>query len=325
MRKIFAASLLTLLFIGSAQAGSKVLKFREDGTFKIVQFADMHWQKNDVNDMKTGKLMEEILDIERPDLVVLTGDNIISSGCDDCKKTILNYSRPMVERKIPWAVAFGNHDDEGKMSRQAQMKLLQTIPCCMAKAGPKDIDGVSNYYLNVYDPKSNKAKSTLYFIDSLSYAPKDIGGYGWITRNQINWYVKTAAKIEKRNGRKLPALAFFHIPIPEYDKVFDANSLGVKQEVVCCPKINSGFFAAMLEAGDIMGVFVGHDHTNDYEGTLNGIRLCYGRGTGFDTYGKEGFPRGAKVIVLAEDEKDFQTWIRVENGVKIDYRNKKRL
>ncbi|HPS55793.1 MAG TPA: metallophosphoesterase family protein, partial [Sedimentisphaerales bacterium] len=149
------------------------------------------------------------------------------------------------------------------------------------------------------------------------------GGYAWITRKQINWYVETAAKIEKENGRKLPALAFFHIPIPEYDQVFDANSLGSKNEVVCCSKINSGFFAAMLEAGDIMGTFVGHDHTSDYEGTLNGIRLCYGRGIGYSTYGKDGFPRGAKVIVLTEDKKDFQTWVRAEGGQKIDYQKEK--
>ncbi len=325
MRKTLTSLVLVMLICGisNANSGDKTLRYREDGTFKIVQFADIHWQNGDVNDIKTSKLMEEILDVEKPDLVVMTGDNIAGGGCNDCKKAILGYSKPMVDRKIPWAVTFGNHDDEGPMNRKDQMKQFQTVPFCLAKAGPEDIDGVSNYYLNIYDSKGDKAKNTLYFIDSLSYAPKEIGGYAWITRKQINWYVETAAKIEKENGRKLPALAFFHIPIPEYDQVFDANSLGSKNEVVCCSKINSGFFAAMLEAGDIMGTFVGHDHTSDYEGTLNGIRLCYGRGIGYSTYGKDGFPRGAKVIVLTEDKKDFQTWVRAEGGQKIDYQKEK--
>lgn len=323
MKKLFAAAVISLLFINAAQAKNKDLKYKPDGTFKIVQFADMHWQKSDANDLRTGQLMREILDIEKPDLVVLTGDNIAGSGCDDCKRAILDCSKPMVEREIPWAAVFGNHDDEGAMKKEAQIELMKTIPYCLTEAGPKDIDGVSNYYLNIFGSKSNKAKNTLYFIDSLSYGPKDIEGYAWITRKQINWYVETAAKIEKENGEKLPALAFFHIPVPEFDLVFNDDSIGVKQERVCCPKINSGFFAAMLEAGDIMGVFVGHDHTNDYEGSLYGIRLCYGRGTGYNTYGKEGFPRGGKVIVLNEGKKDFQTWVRVENGVKIDYRSEK--
>ena len=63
MNKIFAAALMTLLCIGAVQADSQKLKFRQDGTFKIVQFADMHWQKRDANDIKTSKLMEEILQV----------------------------------------------------------------------------------------------------------------------------------------------------------------------------------------------------------------------------------------------------------------------
>ena len=35
-------------------------------------------------------------------------------------------------------------------------------------------------------------------------------------------------------------------------------------EKACAPKLNTGMFAAMKEAGDVMGVFVGHDHDNDY-------------------------------------------------------------
>lgn len=35
-------------------------------------------------------------------------------------------------------------------------------------------------------------------------------------------------------------------------------------EPVCDPQLNSGLFNAMLECGDVMGVFCGHDHNNDY-------------------------------------------------------------
>lgn len=312
-------------WIASAHADNlskTILRYKPDGTFKIVQFADIHWQKGDDKDTCTSRLMEDILDIEKPDLVVLTGDNISGKGLsaeEAYRNAYVNLSGPMVERKIPWAAVFGNHDDEGTMKRPEQMKLMQKLPYCLATAGPKDVDGVSNYTLCVYDAKGKEARNTLYFIDSLAYAPKAIEGYAWITRKQINWYLQTSEKIEKQNGKKLPALAFFHIPIPEYNQVFGENSLGVKQEDVCCSKINSGFFAAMLEGGDIMGTFAGHDHINDYEGTLYGIRLCYGRGTGFNTYGKEGFPRGARVIVLNENQKEFQSWLRVENGQVVEY------
>lgn len=301
---------------------STALRYNADGKFKIVQFTDIHWQKDGPDDKKTASLMAEILDAEKPDLVVLTGDTIEGSKMtaeDDYTKAFFECTQPIVQRKIPWAAVFGNHDEEGPMNRQDMMKLMQKIPYCLARSGPKDIDGVSNYVLSIYDAKGKEARNTLYFIDSLAYAPKEIDGYAWISRKQINWYIQTSQNIEKQNHKKLPALAFFHIPLQEYNQVFGDKSLGCKQEDVCCSKINSGFFAAMLEARDIIGTFVGHDHVNDYEGTLFGIRLCYGRATGFSTYGKEGFPRGARVIVLTENQNDFQSWLRVENNQIIKY------
>jgi hypothetical protein len=76
-------------------------------------------------------------------------------------------------------------------------------------------------------------------------------------------------------------------------------------------------FAAMHEMGDVMGVFVGHDHVNDFIGDLHGIRLAYGRATGYNTYGRQGMARGARVIRLVEGEQDFTTWLRLEGGEKV--------
>jgi hypothetical protein len=71
--------------------------------------------------------------------------------------------------------------------------------------------------------------------------------------------------------------------------------------------VNSGLFAAFLERGDVVGVFCGHDHLNDYEATLHGIRLVYGRATGHGGYGRAGFPRGARVIELRDALRGFET------------------
>jgi hypothetical protein len=288
------------------------LCYHSNGQFKIVQFTDIHWQWGDEKDTQTAKLMGEILDLERPDLVVLTGDSISGKELKTAgayESAYSNLTRPIVERGIPWGAVFGNHDDEGCLSRKDQMTLMRNIPYCLAQPGPADIDGVGNYTLCLYDASGSHVNNVLYLIDSLGYAPKDIEGYAWISRKQINWFVQQAKAFEKQHGEKFPSLVFFHIPIPEYHQAFDEKISGVKQEDVCCSKINSGFFAALLEAG-AAGTFVGHDHVNDYDGKLFGIRLCYGRCTGFNTYGKEGFSRGARVILLKEGESEFQTWIR---------------
>ena len=64
--------------------------------------------------------------------------------------------------------------------------------------------------------------------------------------------------------------------------------------------------------GDVLGVFVGHDHTNDFIGDLFGIKLGYARNIGYGTYGKAGFARGARVFSISEsDTSHFKTWMRL--------------
>jgi hypothetical protein len=75
-------------------------------------------------------------------------------------------------------------------------------------------------------------------------------------------------------------------------------------------------FAAMLECGDVMGTFVGHDHYNDYIGVHYGIALAYGRTTKYGKGRKHPLP-GGRVIVLKEGQRGFTTWIREVTGKKL--------
>lgn len=52
------------------------LTFQKDGTFKIVQFTDLHWKDGRPEDIRTRKLMNTVVQAEQPDLVVFTGDVI---------------------------------------------------------------------------------------------------------------------------------------------------------------------------------------------------------------------------------------------------------
>ena len=85
-------------------------------------------------------------------------------------------------------------------------------------------------------------------------------------------------------------------------------------EGVCCTTYNDGLFSAFARAGHMRGVFVGHDHINDFEGTLDGIRLVYGRVSGYQGYAMEGFPFGARIIDVRQGAKDFLTQIYTEHG-----------
>ncbi|WP_027086965.1 metallophosphoesterase family protein [Cohnella panacarvi] len=294
------------------------LKFRQDGTFKIVQFTDIHWQNGDAEDMQSKDLMNEILAIEAPDLTVFTGDMIHCEQSRHPGEAFVQAVSAAIERGIPWAFVFGNHDAEEGITRGALMALARQLPGCLAQPGPDSISGVGNYCLTVHASSDHgHAAAALYLLDSGSYAPSSVGGAAWIKRDQIDWYVGQSKILEELSGgRAIPSIAFFHIPLSEFNEVWDFHrAYGHNYEGVGCARINSGLFHAFVERGDVRGVFVGHDHVNDYWGELHGIRLCYGRATGFNAYGRDGFPRGARIIELNEDGRAFKSWMRLEDGI----------
>ena len=113
------------------------------------------------------------------------------------------------------------------------------------------------------------------------------------------------------------------IPLPEYNEAARSENAilrGTRMEEACAPKLNTGMFAAMKEAGDVMGMFVGHDHDNDYAVMWKDILLAYGRFTGGNTEYNH-LPNGARIIVLDEGARTFTSWIRQKDGVvdKISY------
>ncbi len=270
------------------------LRFRADGAFTIAQFTDLHVQNGEAADAQTVALMADVLDAEQPDLAVLTGDVIDGKHSRDPAAAWRYAVAPLVERGIPWAAVFGNHDDEGGMTRAELMALQRTLPYCLSVAGPRMCPASATTCCPSAPPRrENGGDALLPRLQQLRRDPDR--GYGWLRRDQIAWYLQTAQALAAANGGEpLPALAFFHIPLSEYNEAWDLHvCYGHKFEPVCCPLINTGFYAALHEAGDVMGTFVGHDHVNDFVGDLYGIRLCYGRATGFNTYGRQGFTRGA--------------------------------
>lgn len=294
------------------------LRYRENGMFTIVQFTDLHI--GEVNgeevdkDTQTLKLMQQVIEAERPDLIVITGDLIWSLSVADPLEAVQRAVAPVQASGIPWACVLGNHDAEGDVTREMLLKhLIQHNNRCIAALGPPNITGSGNYVLTIKEPASDRDAAILYFMDSGAYGSDLVGGYEWIHWDQINWYMDQSYRMKKRNGGTLPALAFFHIPLPEYNDAWkEGSAYGNKYEQVECARVNSGLFTVMLEAGDVMGTFSGHDHDNDYCGELHGIQLCYGRVTGYNTYGR--MKRGARIIRMRQGERRFDTWIRQDDG-----------
>lgn len=105
------------------------LRVREDGKFKIVQISDTHMVtgvgvcKDAIDahgqplpeseaDPLTVDFVKGILDAEKPDLVILTGDQL-HHDIPDSQSALFKVVAPLIERSVPYAAVFGNHDAEG--------------------------------------------------------------------------------------------------------------------------------------------------------------------------------------------------------------------
>lgn len=288
------------------------LKFNSNGTFKIVQFTDLH-QGPDIN--KTINFMNKILEYENPNMVVLTGDNI-DGKCktpDNVKKAITYISQPMEINGIPWAIVFGNHDDEhGMMTKEEMMKFYMTFKYNISKIGYKTCDRIGNYRLPIESSKNKTPAFNIYMLDSGKYAPPLIGGYDWIKCTQIWWYKLTSLMLKLRYKKSIPSLMFFHIPLPEFNTAWSSGLIdGEKLEEVSSPKKNTcSLFNAIVKNGDVKGVFVGHDHLNNYCAILNGVRLGYAGHSGYGGYGSDDIPHSARVFLINEsDSNNYKTWL----------------
>ena len=304
-RKFILTALFASLILLGAYA-QKSVAFRE-GKLKIVQLTDIHWDPQSKNCAQTAQTIEAVLALEKPDIAMLTGDVVTEKPGQEGWKAIIAL---LEKAQVPFTVMMGNHDAE-VMPKQEIYDLLAQSPYFIGEKGPETIHGCGNYVVPIYGADHKTTKALLYCIDSNDYPEsKDYGTYDWIHFDQVAWYRQTSARFTKENGgNPLPALAFFHIALPEYDAIpNNGTMLGEKNEGSGASKINSGLFASFIEMGDVMGAFVGHDHDNDFIGTHYQIALAYGRVTGTDAYGD--LERGMRVIELKENERSFDTWVR---------------
>ena len=153
------------------------MHFSDNGTFKILQVADLHYSVSDGDcrdldpatlpsflstgldsnpckgDVITSTLLSRTLSLEKPSLVVFTGDQLNGQTTSwDATSVLLKAIAQVVEAKIPWAMVFGNHDEQTTdLSKSEQMRVLTRLPYAMRdmEEGPQWVDGVGNFVAKV--------------------------------------------------------------------------------------------------------------------------------------------------------------------------------
>lgn len=312
-----------LSLILSAQGFAQTtLKFH-DGGFKILQFTDSHIYNGNIRG-KIYEMMDYVIDTETPDFIIFTGDIICDGGNDESKTNLWKQLCEFLEgKKVPYAIVLGNHDAEffPSAGRKGIYDLIREFgPHCLNNDYAEELSVCGVKDLPVYDASGERVKSVIYCLDSGDYPPrkrwKSRSWYDWMHFDEIDWHRRTSASYtEKNGGQPVPSVAFFHICVPEFNEVVDRKAYFGNYHEDCCPaSMNSGFFLSAFTSGDIMGMFVGHDHSNDFCGMFKDIALCYGRQSGVMWDMPEEMPIGGRVIVLKEGLREFDTWTRDQKG-----------
>ena len=313
MSALAAAALLAGCAAPPQSRDAHVLKFNDGGKFRILQLTDTHICWRDTLEY-AGAYEQEcwLLDTEKPDLVVYTGDVVTGTPAEPAWADFL---KPCDERGIPFVVVLGNHDREQDMTEQQIAGAVMTHPMSLNTASQGWLDDLA---IEIRSSDGGRAAAMLYCMDSGDYtqSPQVDCKYGWIRSDQAEWYrEKSGAAAAANSNVPLPSYAFFHIPLTEYPEAFDAGDIvsGVRGEEGGHSSLNSGLLAAFVEQSDVHAAFVGHDHVNDYVVTRDGVSLVYGRFSGRNTT-YHSLPYGARLVELSEDDYGFRTWIREYRG-----------
>ena len=332
-KKVLAVALAMLMlaatFAMSASAGISdyILKFDDEGKFKIMIFADS--QDDETLEETTAQLMREALAAYTPDLVVFLGDNTVAHGYENQAKAIETIVTPCVEAGVPFTLVFGNHDQEQGVEKEVLLREYQKYPGCLAYDVDPELYGCGNHNLPILASNGLGIAFNLWFVDS-GTSTEEAGGYDYVREDQINWYKDTAKALAALNGGEVvPAISFQHIIVPEaYDALgmmkipvgigewtFDGQAYlpipnfgaftGFLFEPPCPSHINGGQMDAWLETGDVMATFYGHDHVNDFTTTYEGIDITTVPTVGCNSYSND-INRGVGLITL--DENDLSTY-----------------
>ena len=240
MKKLLSVLLaVTLLFSCVCFAGAEYdfqgpkykkcsrLSFNDEGKLRILQISDI--QDGFTLASIAKLLLFEAVKQTKPDLIVLTGDNIGGYNVHykvNATLAITEFMNILNSFNIPIAAVFGNHDDEGTaLTKLEQMDIYEAYPNFIGYRGvvaEKTVDetriNVGTYNLPVYASKcSDEVAFNIWCFDSGNYNPDtSVGNYGYVFEEQLEWYVEQSNALKEANGGEpVPAIVFQHIIPPQ--------------------------------------------------------------------------------------------------------------
>ena len=353
MKRILSLALvLVMVFsafaVNASAADGGVLRFDENGEFRIMHICDC--QDDYPANPEMLIFLDAVIKEQKPDLVVLGGDNTVgpeNMTKEDKEAAINELVSVFVKNETYFTLVFGNHDHQQGFTDDELFVMYQKYggKYCLAYDPHPELTGTATHALPVLGSDSLKTELMLYMFDSNQYV--SVNGsdeYDCVNPDQIEWYKNVSKAAELANGKVVPALAFQHIIVGEvYDALFHESPFDMGElsrsfngkiysflprteniesgflfEFPCPGYYNHGQFDAMVDRGDVMGVFSGHDHTNDFVTELDGIKIINTPGATHGGYSTD-FNRGVRMITVKEDNPGtFETEVVTTRQLALD-------
>ena len=275
---------------------SVTLKKKGDGEFKVLMFTDMHLKGDKELDNITVSYMVKNINEQKPDLVILGGDNV-TYGFN--KKRNIELAELFEKLGVYWATVLGNHEGDGFLSyaRSDVIKLFSSYEHCLVKEGKEDVDGNGNCTINILN-SDGTLKEVFFLMDSGDYmteeSKKEYGVteegevYDGVKTSQVEWYKDKHDALTSEYG-EFKSVTVVHIPPYQAEKEYVEGDFlyGEKREGVCESGFDAGFYDAMKEKGSAQAVYFGHDHVNDFGVMYEDILLSYIQPSGYAAYNME--------------------------------------
>lgn len=271
----------------------KTMDYR-DG-FTILQLTDIHWSgATQIGNEEFGSveyIRKVIAEAEKHagkiDLIEITGDTFMLAS----KSAVKTFIDMMADIGIPYAMTWGNHDRESHYNPNWFSRQFMNAPCSLYTEVDNDaLHDRSNYIINLMDGGS-VAWQIIMLDSGASYrsGAADLGlTYDYMRQEQLDW----VNVMHDHAGKDVPALAYYHIPPAEVKAAvsdYRAGAANFSSKFFMYEGVGSSKIAPdtteMCKRNNIKGVFLGHDHANDWTYTsADGVVYGFGVKTGTELY-----------------------------------------
>lgn len=277
------------------ESGSETasLEARNGESLKIMQISDVHFRCSDetisvLNEFQTKQFLSDAITKEWPDLAVITGDFLDGQYSQDYQTCIMKLVQPMIRFQIPYVFTMGT-SDHSKFAADSQIQdFISSLPYCINQV--PSTDG----HLAIVTRFNTGNHAVIYAFNSFQPIKPFL-----LEHESYKYYEY--------------ALAFRHLPIPEYrpEGMFPIIGQYNEQSNYKSKLKEEAVMQQMLRSFNVKAMSCGHEHSNDCcLQSLGDMWLCYAGSSGVSIDRASGMEASVRLFKIDDGLAQITSWKR---------------